>query len=160
MQKKENIILALISIVLGFMLIILKGDVIGLAITVIGVAVLIDAIIDFASKLLNIGIIKAVVGICILVFGWMFVNLALYILAASIIVKGLLQIVNIHKFSPVNLTLKDTALIYLKPVITVIAGACLFFNQDGAIAWIFVVTGALLIVEGVLELISLAKSGF
>ena len=45
----------------------------------------------------NMGIVKAVVGVCILVFGWVFVNLALYILAAAIIIMGLLRITNIHK---------------------------------------------------------------
>ena len=100
MNKNEGIVSSIIYIALGLMLIIMKGSVISLAITILGVAVLISAIMDLVNKLTNIGIVKAVIGVCILAFGWMFIDLALYILAASIIVMGLLKISNIHKFSP------------------------------------------------------------
>lgn len=80
MKKNESIVSAIISIVLGFMLTIMKSEVISIAITILGIAILISAIIDFLNKLTNAAIIKGVIGICILVFGWMFVNLALYIL--------------------------------------------------------------------------------
>lgn len=153
MSKRDNIISSIFSIVLGFLLITLKSNVITIAITVIGVAVLLSALFDFVNKFTNIGIVKAVIGLCILVFGWMFINLALYILAASIIVMGLLQIANIHRFAPINLTMKESIMLYIKPIVTVLAGACLFFNQGGTISWIFVVTGILLIAEGVLELV-------
>lgn len=158
MERKENIISSVISIVLGLMLIIIKGDVISLAITLLGVAVLISAVVDFIDKLTNMGIVKAVVGVCILVFGWVFVNLALYILAAAIIIMGLLRITNIHKLVPVNLTLKEKLFVYAKPVAMVLAGVCLLFNQGGTIAWIFVLAGILLILEGVLELADAFKN--
>lgn len=157
MNKKESLISALISIVLGFMLIIMKGEVISIALTVLGIAVLISAIVDFISKMTNSAIVKAVIGVCIFVFGWLFVNLALYIFAAAIIIIGLLQIFNVNKLCPVNLTVKEKTLIYIKPTVTVLAGACLLFNQGGAIAWTFVVTGILLIVDGILELVDLLK---
>ena len=143
MDRKDSIIASVISIALGFMLIVMKGSVIRLAITCLGVYVLVSAALSFAGGLTNIGI---------LVFGWVFVNLALYILAASIIVMGLLQIENIHRFAPGKLSLKDKVFIYAKPVVTVLAGACLLFNQGGTIAWVFVATGILLIIEGIIEL--------
>lgn len=152
MERKENIVSSVIFIVLGLMLIIMKGDVISLAITLLGLAVLISAVVDFIDKLTNMGIVKAVVGVCILVFGWVFVNLALYLLAAAIIIMGLLRITNTHKLIPVNLTLKEKIFVYAKPVAMVLAGVCLLFNQGGTIAWIFVLSGILLVLEGVLEL--------
>ena len=152
MDRKDSIIASVISIALGFMLIVMKGSVIRLAITCLGVYVLVSAALSFAGGLTNIGIVKAVIGVGILVFGWVFVNLALYILAASIIVMGLLQIENIHRFAPGKLSLKDKVFIYAKPVVTVLAGACLLFIQGGTIAWVFVATGILLIIEGIIEL--------
>ena len=107
MNKNEGIVSSIIYIALGLMLIIMKGSVISLAITILGVAVLISAIMDLVNKLTNIGIVKAVIGVCILAFGWMFIDLALYILAASIIVMGLLNISNIHKFSLLGRLLYD-----------------------------------------------------
>lgn len=157
MDKKENILSAAISILLGVLLIIMKGKVITIALTVLGIGILISAVVDFLYKMTNSAIVKAVIGVCVLLFGWLFVNLALYILAAAIIIMGLLQLSNIKKFSPVNLTFSEKAILYAKPLITVLAGAFLLFNQSGAIAWIFIVTGILLIGEGILELIGLIK---
>lgn len=157
MDKKINIVSSIISIVLGFVLIIMKGEVINLAITLLGAAVIVWAIADFVNGFVNLGIVKGVIGVCILVFGWIFVNLALYILAASIIIKGLLQIANINRFPLVDFTVKDKILIYLKPAVTVLAGACLLLNQGGTIAWIFILAGILLLVEGALELIETIK---
>lgn len=155
MTKKGNVFSAAISIVLGLMLLIMKDDVISIALTILGIAVIISAIVDF--KMTNSAIIKAVIGVCILLFGWLFVNLALYVLAAAIIISGLLQISDISKLSPVNLPAKEKALLYLKPVLTVLAGACLLFNQGGTIAWVFTATGILLIAEGILDLVHSAK---
>lgn len=152
MDKKIRVVSSVISIVLGLMLIVMKGEIISLAITLLGVTVLISAISDFVNSFKNVGIIKAVIALCILVFGWVFVNLALYILAAAIIIMGLLQIANINEIVSVNLTVKDKALIYAKPVITVLAGACLLFNQGGTIAWVFIITGILLIIEGIINI--------
>lgn len=157
MTKKGNVFSAAISIVLGLMLLIMKDDVISIALTILGIAVIISAIVDFKNKMTNSAIIKAVIGVCILLFGWLFVNLALYILAAAIIISGLLQISDISKLSPVNLPAKEKALLYLKPVLTVLAGACLLFNQGGTIAWVFTATGILLIAEGILDLVHSAK---
>ena len=97
MNKKEGIASAIISVAVGLMLIIMKDDVISIALTVLGVAAIVSAIIDFIHRMPNLGLIKAVIGVCILVFGWMFVNLALYILAASIILVGLPRQYELHK---------------------------------------------------------------
>ncbi len=157
MNKKENIISAAIAIVIGLLLIILKGKVISIALTVVGVAILISAISDFIGKKTEGGIIKAVIGVCVLVFGWVFVELAFYILAAALIIMGITQIANIRKYGPHGVTLKDNALIYGKSIITALAGVCLLFNQGGTINGVFIVAGILLLVDGVMELISAIK---
>ncbi|MBO5509655.1 MAG: DUF308 domain-containing protein [Lachnospiraceae bacterium] len=154
MDRKENMVTAFMSILLGVLLITMRDRVIGAAITVLGVAVLISAVADFVAKLMNTAIVKAVVGVCILVFGWMFVDLALYILAAGIILMGLLQISGIHRYSPVNLTAGEKLMVYMRPVVMVLAGACLLFNKNGTLAWVFVVTGILLVIQGVMSLVN------
>ena len=154
MSKKENLISSIIFILLGIMLMIMKGGVISFMLTVLGVTALVLGVIDIVDHRTNPGIVKLVIGLCVIIFGWMFVNLAFYILAAVLLLQGISQIVNINKYSPVNLTTKERIIICFKPAITVIAGACLLFNQGGTIAWIFWVVGILLVVEGVLGLIN------
>lgn len=155
MEKRENMLTAIVSILLGLLLITLKGQVISIALTILGGAILLWAVIDFVNQMTSSGIVKSVIGICVLVFGWMFVNLALYILAAAIIIMGLLQIVNLHKICPINLTITQKILFYAKPAVIVLAGGCLLLNQGGTIDWVFIITGVLLIVEGVFALFEL-----
>lgn len=157
MNQKENVASALGSILLGILLIVMKGKIITAAITILAVFVIVGAIMDFLAGLVNYGIVKLVAGICILVFGWVFASLAFYILAAGIILMGLLQISSIKKTMPVNLTAGERFQEYFKPGLMVVAGACLLFNQSGTIAWAFIVTGILLIVNGVMSLFGSQK---
>ncbi len=155
MNQRSSAVSAVATILLGALFIIKRGGVIGLAITVLGVSVLVFALLDFLAKLTNAAIVKGVVGLCILVFGWIFVDLAIYILAAGIILTGLLQISSIKQYSPVNLDTNEKLFIYARPVMMVVAGACLLLNKNGTIDWVFVLVGALLVIQGVM---SFAKS--
>lgn len=158
MNQKGNVASALGSILLGALLIIMKGKIISVAITVLAVFVIIGAIVDFTAGLVNFGIVKMVAGVCILVFGWIFASLAFYILAAGIILMGLLQISSIKKTMPVNLTAGERFQEYFKPGLMVVAGACMLFNQSGTIAWAFIATGVLLIVNGIMTLVGANKT--
>ena len=155
MNQRSSAVSAVATILLGALFIIKRGGVIGLAITVLGVSVLVFALLDLIAKLTNAAIVKGVVGLCILVFGWIFVDLAIYILAAGIILTGLLQISSIKQYSPVNLDTNEKLFIYARPVMMVVAGACLLLNKNGTIDWVFVLVGALLVIQGVM---SFAKS--
>lgn len=151
MRRKDNAVMAIGMIVLGLLLIVLKGGVVDIAMTVFAVSMIVTAILDFVNKRTNDGIIKAVLGVCILVFGWMFVNLALYILGAVLIVMGLMLLVNLRRGSMFEDS--NRALNYIRPIVMVVAGVCLLFNQGGTIDWIFIVGGIMLLIEGLLELV-------
>ena len=157
MNKKEGIATAAVSIIIGLLLIILKGKVISIVLTILGVVLVLSAIKDFIDKKVESGAIKAVIGVCVLVFGWVFVELAFYILAAALIIIGITQIINIKKYGPHGVTFKDNVLIYGKSVITAVAGVCLLFNQGGTINWVFILAGILLIVDGVMEIAASSK---
>ena len=154
MNQKGNVASALGSILLGILLIVMKGKIITAAITLLAVFVIVGAIMDFVAGLVNYGIVKSVAGICILVFA----SLAFYILAAGIILMGLLQISSIKKTMPVNLTVGERFQEYFKPGLMVVAGACLLFNQSGTIAWAFIATGVLLVINGIMTLVGANKT--
>lgn len=157
MRRKEDIISAIISMLIGVMLVMMKGQVVSIAITVFAVIVMISAVIDLVNKLTNSAIAKAVIGVCLLIFGWVFVSVALYLLAAGIIIFGLLRIVNMHKILPEGMTREQKLFAYIRPGITVLAGICLLFNQGGAVNWVFILTGVLLVAEGILDVADALK---
>lgn len=153
MNEKNNKITGLALIVIGLLLVILKNEVISLVMTVMGVALIVSAVSDFRDGASKTGTVKAVIGVCIIVFGWVFVNLALYIIAAIIIIQSIFSILDISKALPSELSLGQRVTVYLKPAAGLVAGGCLLFNLGGTMAWVFILSGILLIVEGILSLV-------
>ena len=47
-----------------------------------------------------------------------------------------------------------TVMLYIAPILNILLGLLLLFNQNGTVAWVFIVTGVLLIVDGVMLLCS------
>ena len=45
-----------------------------------------------------------------------------------------------------------TVMLYIAPILNIVLGLLLLFNQSGTVAWIFIVVGVLLIIDGVMLL--------
>jgi len=150
-NRNINRIGAIIAIALGIMFCVLKGGVISIALSIIGVTAIIMGVVDFAGKRTSPGIVKVVIGVCVIVFGWMFVDIALYIVAAILLIQGLKTIVEAIKNKADNNSAQNVIAI-IRPVACVVAGGCLLFNKNEMIDGVFVVVGVLLLIEGVLAL--------
>ena len=50
--------------------------------------------------------------------------------------------------------LTNNVLYLIGPILMIVAGVLLFFNQKGTIDWVFIVEGVILIVEGLFNLLS------
>lgn len=147
MKKDSQLLIRIGMIVLGVLFVFMQSGVIHTAITLIAAVLLLSAILDLVRKQTNSGVVKGVVAVCVMVFGWLFVELALYLIAALLLFYGVSQLIRTVKEKPVGY------LPYAVPVFSLIAGCCLLFNQGGTVDWIFVVVGIVLIVDGVLSMI-------
>lgn len=157
MKKSDKLVSSIITILLGILFIILKGNVISIAMTILGVVLIILGIIDITNNINNLGIIKLILGICVIVFGWILVSAVLYIIAALLLIYGVLEVLNLMSIKVKGGNTLDTVLIYLVPTFKIFAAICLLFNQGGTISWVFVVVGVFLIIEGILLLLNLSK---
>lgn len=157
MRKIDSRIFSgIISVVLGIMFITLKGGVIGIVLTIIGLAAIAMGISDFVNKQTTPATVKCVIGILILVLGWVLVDIALYVVAGAFIVFGIYQIVSAVKL--VNLCAPpQKVLLFVKPVATLLAGLCLFFNKNGVMDWLFIIIGALILAQGVISILELIE---
>lgn len=151
MKLSSKLSSAIVSIAVGVMFMILKDDIIGITMTLIGAGAIIMAIIDFVNKQTQAGIIKTIIGVAILVLGWVFVDIALYIIAGVLIILGISQIISAVKLSKFCNSVQKVFM-FIKPVATLAAGLCLFFNKGSTMDWIFFLVGALILVEGMLSL--------
>lgn len=147
MKKDSQLLIRIGLIVLGVLFVMKRSGVIHIAITMIAVVLLLSAIYDFIKKQTRNGVIKGIIALCVMVFGWLFVELALYLIAALLLFYGIGQLIQTVKQKP------GGYLPYAVPVFSLIAGCCLLFNQGGTIDWIFVVVGIVLIVDGILSLV-------
>jgi len=143
---------AILTLLLGVLFIVLKRDVISYAMTAFGIVMIILAVLDLVDRLVVPAIIKAVIGVMAIVFGWVIVSAALYIMAALLIIYGLVQVYELARTHVKANRVGYTILIYAIPLASVAAGLCLLFYQNGTVDWVFIVTGVLLIIEGVLSL--------
>ena len=157
-QVPNNLIMAIATVVLGVLFIVLKGEVISIAMTVLGVALIVAAVIDFVNKKLTEGVIKAVLGAVVIICGWAFVKVALYIMAAVLLIYGILQLIEAIKATGKKSKVLNTVWRLVEPVLTIIIAVCLIFNQGGAVEWLFIVAGVILIIEGMVSLINYLKA--
>lgn len=138
---------ALMYIVLGALFIILKGEVISIAMTAVAFYLIVTGILALSKKMTNTGVIYLVCGLIVLFFGWVFVSVAVYVIAALLLIYGILQLINVSK-----LRIKGFKK-YLEPILNIVIGLCFLLNLGNTINWIFYVLGILFIVEGILTLL-------
>ena len=90
MKKTEKIITALLTIALGVLLIVLRGKLVSILMTVVGVGLIAFGIMDLFDRLFPPAVIKLVVGLVVILCGWVIVGAVLYVVAALLIIAGIL----------------------------------------------------------------------
>lgn len=156
MKIDSRLLSGLFSAILGIMFIVLKGGVIGIALTVIGLLAIAMAVTDFVNNKTSLGVIKSIIGVSVIVVGWVLVDIALYIISGVLIVLGIYQIISAIKISELCGPSQRTLLL-IRPIVTFAAGICLFFNKNGVIDWLFIIVGALILAQGVLSVLEVVE---
>ena len=151
MAKKSNneLVSAILYIILGVLLIVFKGATLGWAMTIAGIFFIVSGVLDVVRKNMTSGAVSLIIGIAILVLGWLATQIVLLVLGVLIAVKGVLALVDAFKRS------KKNALSLLFPILTVVVGLAIAFGNGVDI--ILVVCGVLLAIDGVLGLLAALK---
>lgn len=162
MKKTSALISAIMTLVLGLILLIWKEGVIGVGLTVLGIVLIVTAVLEFVKANWVSGIIKAVLGIAVLVIGWALYEIALLVIGIVLTVYGGLEIIKRIVAVVTNKT-KDkiwTVIIGLiGPALCLVAGIFFLIGGAGTIINIaFIVGGILLIVNGILALVEAIAS--
>ena len=154
-KKKKNsidsnaLLMAIVMIALGVIFLVLKGGSLSIAMTVFGVALLIVAVIDLVQKQWVPCIIKAILGVAVLVFGWALVDIARYVLAAVLLIYGVLQIIEAFRGFKKKASFLSKLFSLLEALVVVAIAVLLFLNSS----WLWVIGGIFFIVQGALGLI-------
>lgn len=150
--KGNDLLTAVALIVIGLLFVIYKSEVISIAMSLIGFTLIALGIVDIVRKFTASGVVKIVLAVLILAAGWLFITLALYILGAFLLIAGISELLALTKVKIKKITL-PVAMHIAQPVIYILVAICLFFNQGGALSWVFTVSGIFLIIDGVVALV-------
>ncbi len=154
MKKTEKIIAAIVTIVIGILLIVLKNNFIGILMTIGGGCLIVFGLIDLIQKEIPSAVVKLVVGVLIIVCGWALVQAVLYIAAGLLLIAGILLVYHKIKINAGCGNLLITVMEYALPVLMIVIGGLLLFHQAGAIEVIFIISGILTILEGAILLVN------
>lgn len=154
MKKSEQIAASILTMLVGVLLLVLKGDFIGILMTVAGVSLIVLGVVDILAKMIPPAVVKIVAGVLLIVCGWVLVEAVLYIVAAGLLIFGILAVYAAVKNMPSCKSLFGKIRELALPSIAVVIGILLLFCQSSAVDLIFVLSGILTIAEGGLLLVN------
>ena len=160
MTRSSQFLSALMTLILGVLFVILKGEVVGIAIKVFAIVLIITAVLELIRLKIASGIVKAILGIVLLAFGWAITEIALLVIGIVLIVFGVLELVKriVALFKKNRTKLLAKILGFISPVFSIVAGYFLITSSGEAVGWAIVVGGVLLIINGVLALVEALAS--
>lgn len=151
MAKKTNseLFSSVLYIIIGALLMIFRLQTLDWAMTIAGIFFIISGVLDVVKKNYNGGAVSLIIGIAIMVLGWVATAIVLLVFGIMIAVKGVVALLDIFKKKHPN------ALDVVFPALTIAVGVMLAFGNGLEI--VIVVTGVLLAIDGVLGLIASLK---
>lgn len=148
-MKTTNLFVAVLTIIIGILLIAFKGVIINIAMTILGAGLIVWAVVDGLNNNWTPAVIKGVLGVLIIVLGWVVAHVLLYVIAVALLVYSAYQIYLLVSSKSKGIEL------YIQPALFVLT-AILFFIQGAN--WVFVLAGIFLLIEGVVSLLSLINT--
>ena len=153
MKITNKLIMGILAVVVGVMFVIMKGEVLSIALTLLGAAAIVMGVQDIVRNAKNSGIVKVIVGAAVILLGWLLVDITLIVIAVLMILFCGMNLIGSLKTDGYPMSTVQTIRTYAKPVLGLIAGICLLFNRGGTVAWVFTLVGIVFVIEGIMMLI-------
>ncbi len=148
MKKSEKIIAAVFTMIIGVLLIALKGKFIGVIAVVVGVSLVVLGIVDIFNDGIPPAVIKIVFGIVIIVCGFSVVRAVVYVLSAALLTVGALALYDKVKNGLRCMRLPQKICEVAIPSVCLAIGVLLLFHNLKLINIIFIICGILSLLEG------------
>ena len=150
-KKKTNseLFSSLLYIIIGLLLVIFRSQTLGWAMTIAGVIFVVAGVLELLKKNWTGGAVSLIIGIAILVLGWVAAQIVLLVLGILIAVKGIVVLIDVLKKK------KKNALDIVFPVLTIVVGVMLAFGNGLDI--MIIIVGILLAIDGAIGLVNALK---
>jgi len=147
-KRSEKITVAIVTMVVGVLLIAMRDSFIGIIMSVAGVALIALGILDVFNRLIPPAVVKGVAGALIIICGWVLVEAVLYIVAALLLISGILLLYDKIKKGVRCDNLLFTVLEYVTPAVFILIGFLFLFHQAMSLTIVFIVGGVFTVAEG------------
>lgn len=147
----NNLLTCAFYAIIGLFLVIMKAGSLGILMTVIGALFIILGVVDILNKKdLVKAVTEIVIGVAIIVCGWLIASIVLLVFGIFLIVRGVLDVWNKRKASFETL---------LSPIVCIVIGILLVIAKWALMDTMCLIAGIIFLVNAVLVLFgkSLAK---
>ncbi len=141
-----NLLQAILYIAVGLLFCIFRASALNWLLTIIGVLFIVQGVLSLMRKDTVGGAVALVIGLILILGGWLFLQFILIVFGILIIVKGVLDLLEAVKR-------KHNLVPLLFAILTLAAGVLLIVAQNLMLDWFFIVLGILFLVNGVLALV-------
>ena len=146
--KKSNseLISSLLYIVIGMLLVVFRDRTLGWVMTVVGTIFLIFGALELLRKNWTGAAVSLIIGISIIVFGWVLTEIVILVLGVLIALKGVVSLIEaLRQFKKNTVDIVFAAL-------TIIIGLLLAFGE--LLSIMIAIAGVMLMFNGIIELIN------
>ena len=137
---------ALLCIVVGVLFCVFKARILNWILTAVGVVFVAYAIYFLAQKNFTNAVILGVVGVLLILGGWLFIEVAMTIIGIIMAVAGICSLFPAVRAKDVRSVVVSAA--------TAVIGIMLIVSGWTVADWAFIVSGIILIADGFLSLVS------
>lgn len=145
-KVSNSVMYAVLYILIGVLFIVFKSGMLNWLMTIAGIVFIALGIYDIIKKNMTNGIIEAVIGVVIILGGWLFVEVVLIIFGALLCVKGVGDLIAAFQGS-------RNVMNIIVAILTLVVGILLIVSKWVMLDWFFIVLGVVFIVEGGLQLL-------
>ncbi len=147
--QTDNLFNSILYIGIGLLIAIFGMKLLDIAMTVVGVVLIVIGVLKVLKKNYIEGAIMAAIGILVIVGAWFFIEVIMIVFGVALIIKGVMDLIK-------SIQTKNTWAL-VSAIITAVVGILLAVNGAGVLNWLFIIIGAILIIDGVLLLLGLKK---
>lgn len=149
-KKHSELISSLLYILIGALLVIFQDRTIGWAMTVMGALFIVFGILDLVRSNWGGGAVSLIIGIAILVLGWVVTEIVLLVFGVLIALKGVIALIDALRASK-----KDIVDIVFS-ILTIVIGLMLAFGNGLNV--LIIIAGVMLMFNGILGLLGATKA--
>ena len=149
-KKHSELVSSLLYILIGALLVIFQDRTIGWAMTIMGALFIVFGILDLVRSNWGGGAVSLIIGIAILVLGWVVTEIVLLVLGVLIALKGVVALIDALRASK-----KDIVDIVFS-ILTIVIGLMLAFGNGLNV--LIIIAGVMLMFNGILGLLGAAKA--